>query len=335
MKMAVFNTKSYDEEFLKAANGKFGHQLEFLEPRLSSQTVSLAAGYPAVCLFVHDDANAAVLLELHRNGTRVIALRCAGFNNVDVPTARALGMPVVRVPAYSPYAVAEHTVALMLALNRRIHKSHVRVREGNFSLEGLLGFDMHGRTAGVIGTGKIGANVARILRGFGCAVLAYDFHRDTSLTALGVRYVALDELYRESDIVTLHCPLMPATHHLINAHAVARMKQGVMLINTSRGELIDTTAVIEALKSGQVGYLGLDVYEEEADLFYQDLSTMIIQDDVFSRLLTFPNVLITGHQAFFTREALTNIAETTLSNISDIENGRPCANEVTPEMVKK
>ncbi len=329
MKIAVFNTKPYDEEFLRAANRAFKHKLTFLEPRLSEQTVSLAAGFPAVCVFVHDEVSARVLEILNANGTHLVALRCAGFNNVDLKTAERLNMKIVRVPAYSPYAVAEHTVGLMLTLNRKIYKSYTRVREGNFSLDGLLGFDMHQRTVGVIGTGKIGAIVAHIVKGFGCHVLAYDVRRNPEVEQLGAQYVSLNELYKRSDVITLHCPLIPETYHLIGADAVRRMKPGVMLINSSRGELIDTKAVIAGLKSGKIGYLGLDVYEEEADLFFEDLSTRVIQDDVFSRLLTFPNVIITGHQAFFTREAMKNIAETTLKNIADVENGRPCPNNVT------
>ena len=335
MKIAVFNTKPYDEEFLRAANRVFRHKLTFLEPRLSEQTVSLAAGFPAVCVFVHDEVSARVLEILNANGTHLVALRCAGFNNVDLKTAAQLGIQVVRVPAYSPYAVAEHTVGLMLTLNRKIYKSYTRVREGNFSLDGLLGFDMHQRTVGVIGTGKIGAIVADIVKGFGCHVLAYDVRRNPEVEQLGAQYVSLNELYKRSDIITLHCPLIPETYHLIGADAVRRMKAGVMLINSSRGELIDTKAVIAALKSGKIGYLGLDVYEEEADLFFEDLSTRVIQDDVFSRLLTFPNVIITGHQAFFTREAMRNIAETTLQNIADVENGHPCPNSLGPTTVRK
>ncbi len=335
MKTAVFNTKPYDEEFLRAANRAFRHKLTFLEPRLSTQTVSLAAGYEAVCVFVHDEVSAPVLDQLHANGTRVVALRCAGFNNVDLKTAARLGMKIVRVPAYSPSAVAEHTVGLILTLNRKIYKAYTRVREGNFSLDGLLGFDMRGRTVGVIGTGKIGAIVARIVRGFACEVLAHDVRRNPEVEQLGARYVALNELYRKSDIITLHCPLIPETYHLIGAEAVRRMKPGVMLINSSRGELIDTRTVIAGLKSGKIGYLGLDVYEEEADLFFEDLSTRVIQDDVFSRLLTFPNVIITGHQAFFTREAMRNIAETTLQNVADVEAGRACRNIIDAGLAKK
>lgn len=335
MKIAVFSTKPYDETFLKAANHRRRNEFLFFEARLTEQTVALASGYPAVCVFVHDQLTAPVLASLYSGDTRLVALRCAGFNNVDVIAANRLGIKVVRVPAYSPYAVAEHAVGLMLALNRKIHRAFTHVREGNFSLEGLLGFDMHKRTAGIVGTGKIGSVVAHILHGFGCRLLAHDVHRNPELVKLGVHYVSLRELFAESDIISLHCPLTPDTHHLINAGAVRAMKPGVMLINSSRGELVDTKAVVAGLKTGKIGYLGLDVYEEEADLFYEDLSARIIQDDVFSRLLTFPNVIITGHQAFFTHEALTNIAETTLKNISDIEHQRPCPNEVSMELIRK
>jgi len=258
-------------------------------------------------------------------GTKLIALRCAGFNNIDLAVAKELGITVVRVPAYSPYAVAEHTVGLILTLNRKFHRAYARVREGNFSLDGLLGFDLHDRTVGIIGTGRIGAITAQILHGFGCQILAYDKYPNPDCKAIAL-YVDLPELFNKSDIISLHCPLTPETHHLINAEAIAQMKQNVMLINTSRGALIDTEAVITGLKSGKVGYLGLDVYEQEADLFFEDLSNTVIQDDVFERLLTFPNVVITGHQAFFTEDALRNIAETTLTNISDFERGNTCLN---------
>ena len=334
MKVAVFSTKPYDEKFLGAAAKAHRHELVFFEPRLNEQTVSLAAGYPAVCAFVNDQLTAPVLTELSNHGTRLIAMRSAGFNNVDVRTAQKLGLKIMRVPAYSPYAVAEHTVALMLALNRRIHKAYNHVREGNFALEGMMGFDMVGRTAGIVGTGKIGSVVARILHGFGCKLLAYDLRKNPEVEALGARYVSLNEIFSASDIVTLHCPLMPETYHLINAQAVQEMKKGVMLINTSRGALIDTKAVVNGLKSGKIGHLGLDVYEEESDLFFEDLSTAVIQDDTFSRLLTFPNVVITGHQAFFTQEALTAIAETTMKNITDFEYDHPSPNEVALDPAK-
>jgi D-lactate dehydrogenase len=341
VRIAVFSTKPYDQRTLSAANqrlidqGGKGHELGFFEGRLTAESVSLAFGIPAVCVFVHDDLNADVLSMLHAGETKLIALRCAGFNNVDVRFAENYGIKVVRVPAYSPYAVAEHTVGLMLSLNRRLHRAYNRVREGNFALEGLLGFDMHGKTVGVVGTGRIGSIVARILLGFGCNVLLNDTYRNEDLVTAGARYVDQGELFASSEIVTLHCPLTPWTQHMINSDTLSEMKRGAMLINTSRGALIDTAAVIEALKSGQLGYLGLDVYEEEADLFFRDLSEQVIVDDVFSRLLTFPNVLITGHQAFFTNEALTAIADTTLANITAYENGAPLApNEVTLDMVR-
>lgn len=335
MKVAVFSTKPYDRTFLEAANAAHGHGLVFFEPHLTPETSALAAGFPAVCVFVNDRLDAKVLGALARQGTRVIALRCAGFNNVDLAAAHDRGLSVVRVPAYSPHAVAEHAVALILALNRKIHRAHARVREGNFALEGLLGFDLCGRTVGIVGTGKIGAVVARIMKGFGCQLLAHDPFRNPECEALGVHYVSLSELLARSDIVTLHCPLTPDTHHLINPAVLGQMKPGVMLINTSRGAVIDTGAVIDALKSGQIGYLGLDVYEEEADLFFEDLSGRVIQDDVFARLLTFPNVIITGHQAFFTEQALQSIAETTLANLSDCEQGRACPNAVTVDRLRK
>jgi D-lactate dehydrogenase len=258
----------------------------------------------------------------------VVALRCAGYNNVDVAAATRLGITVVRVPAYSPHAVAEHAIALILTLNRQIHRAYNRVREGNFALDGLLGFDLHGRTVGLIGTGRIGVVAARILTGFGCTLLASDPAQDPQALALGVRYVALDELLSTSDIISLHAPLTSTTRHLIDAAAIARMKPGVMLVNTSRGALVDTRAVIDGLKSERIGSLGLDVYEEEADLFFADLSSTVIRDDVFARLLTFPNVVITGHQAFFTREALAAIARTSLENLTCIERGGACANAV-------
>lgn len=327
MKIIVFSTKRYDQEFLEAANtGR--HELHFLEAHLDEQTVSLAAGFEAVCVFVNDRVTASVLEKLASTGTRVIALRCAGFNNVDLAAAERLKIAVVRVPAYSPHAVAEHTLGLILALNRHLHRAYNRVREGNFALDGLLGFDLHGRTAGVLGTGRIGATVAKLLRGFDCDVLALDPHENPDCLAIGVRYVALDELLSRSDIVSLHCPLTADNHYIIDAAALARMKTGSMLINTSRGALVDTQAVIDALKSGKLGYLGLDVYEEEGEIFFEDLSSTIIRDDVFARLLTFPNVLITGHQAFFTRNALEQIASVTIANLTEFEESGRCGNNV-------
>jgi len=318
---AIFSAKKYDREFLNAANGA-RHELRFFEPHLNEETVSLAAGFEAVCVFVNDQMNAAVIATLESLGVRLIALRCAGYNNVDLSAAKKHGITVVRVPAYSPYAVAEHTIALMLALNRKLHRAYNRVREGNLALDGLVGFDMHGKIVGVIGTGQIGTVVAQILTGFGCPILAFDPLPNATCQSCGVRYVELDELFAQSDIITLHCPLTPENKHLINAAAIAKMKDGVMLINTSRGALLDTVAIIAALKSGKIGYLGLDVYEEEERIFFEDRSGLILSDDIFARLLTFPNVVITGHQAFFTREALLNIAATIIDNITRFETGQ-------------
>jgi D-lactate dehydrogenase len=328
MKTAVFSTRPFDREFLDAANHARAHDLHYLEPRLTSQTAALARAFPAVCIFVNDQADAAALDALAAGGTKMLALRSAGFNHVDTAKARELGLTVSRVPAYSPHAVAEHTIALMLTLNRRIHRAHARVREGNFALDGLLGFDLHGRTAGIVGTGKIGALVAKILTGFGCRVIAYDIAPNPECVASGVEYVPLDALWAGADIISLHAPLTPATRHMLDAAAIARMKPGVMIINTSRGALVDTPALIAGLKDGRIGYLGLDVYEEEEQLFFEDHSSHVIQDDVFARLLTFPNVLVTAHQAFFTREALTAIAATTIGNLTAFEQGRRSGNEL-------
>ncbi len=328
MRVAVFNTKPYDRQFLDAANDEHGHELVYLEPLLSPDTACLTSGFPAVCLFVNDTADAKTLDILASHGTKLIALRCAGFNNVDLKRAAEIGIRVVRVPAYSPYSVAEFAVGLLLTLNRKIHKAYNRVREGNFALDGLAGFDLHDRTIGVIGTGKIGLIFAEIMKGFGCKILGYDLYPNPKFAEMGGRYIELPELLSGSDVISLHCPLTPETRHLINRKAIAQMKPGAILINTSRGALVDTEAVIEGLKSRQIGALGLDVYEQEADLFFADLSNQIIQDDVFERLLMFPNVIVTGHQAFFTEDALKNIAETTLSNITALEQKHSCANEV-------
>lgn len=325
MNVAFFSTKKYDRSSFLAADAG-GHTFRFFEPHLSSETVPLAQGHDAVCVFVNDRLNTEVVAALAALGVRFVALRCAGFNNVDLAEAARLGVGVGRVPAYSPFAVAEYTVALMLTLNRQIHRANNRVREGNFSLEGLIGFDFHGRIVGLIGTGKIGAITAKILLGLGCRVIAYDPFPNKDCAALGVAFVTLDELFSTSDVISLHCPLTHDNHHLISDAALAKMRDCVMIINTSRGALIDTRAVIEALKSGRVGYLGLDVYEEEGDLFFEDLSDKIIADDTFSRLLTFPNVLITGHQAFFTRNALENIATTTVANLTEFETTGRCLN---------
>lgn len=329
MRVAVFDTHSYDRQSFERTNGHFGHDLQFFESRLLPETVGLAAGFPAVCVFVNDAVDRSVLEALKAGGTTVVALRCAGFNNVDVPAAEELGMTVVRVPAYSPHAVAEHAVALLLALNRKIHRSYMRVRDGNFSLEGLVGFDLAGKTAGVIGTGRIGHVFCRIMHGFGCEILAYDPYPDAALEAIGVRYVALDELLSASDVISLHAPLTADNHHMIDAQAIDRMKEGVVLLNTSRGGLIDTAALIDGLKRCKLGAVGLDVYEREAGIFFKDCSSTPLMDDELARLLTFPNVLITGHQAFLTDEALANIAETTLGNLKAIEAGAACPNAVT------
>jgi D-lactate dehydrogenase len=328
MRIAFFSAHGFDREFFDRANRTHGHDIQYLEARLTPATSALAAGAPAVCAFVNDDLHEQVLTALHTNGVRLIALRSAGFNHVDLPKAFALGLIVARVPAYSPHAVAEHTVAMMLSLNRKIHRAHARVREGNFALDGLLGFDMQGRTVGLVGTGKIGAVVARILTGFGCRVLAYDVAVNPECAGLGVHYRSLEDLWSQSDIVSLHAPLTGDTRHMVDAAAIALMKPGVMIINTSRGALVDTAALIDGLKSGHVGYVGLDVYEEEEQLFFRDLSAQVIQDDVFARLLTFPNVLVTAHQAFFTSEALRAISETTLANVSAFEQGRRTGNEL-------
>jgi D-lactate dehydrogenase len=319
MRVAIFSTRPNDREFLTRANDADRHQLVFIEARLDATTVPAAGGAQAVCVFVNDRLDAEVLQALHAGGVRLVALRCAGFNHVDLAAAAAQGVAVGRVPEYSPHAVAEHTAALVLTLNRKIHRAYNRVREGNFALEGLLGFDLHGRTVGLVGTGRIGTCFARIMAGFGCRVLATAPEVNPECAALGVAYVDLAELLARSDIVSLHCPLTPQTRHLIDAAALTRMKRGAMLINTSRGAVVDTRAVIAALKSGQLGSLGLDVYEEEADLFFRDLSDEVLHDDLFARLLTFPNVVITGHQAFFTADALAAIAQTTLANLDSFE----------------
>jgi D-lactate dehydrogenase len=328
MKVAVFNTKRYDEQFLKAAAKDTPHEFFFLEHRLRERTASIAAGYEAVCAFVNDDLCAGALEVLARGGTKLILLRCAGFNQVDLKAAQRLGLSVRRVPAYSPYAVAEFAIGMMLTLSRKYHRAFNRVREGNFEIEGLLGFDMHGSTVGIVGTGKIGQLTAKPLQAFGCRVIGYDLFENAEFANSGATYVPLERLFAESDIISLHCPLTPETHYLINENSLKHMKRGVMIVNTSRGALVDAAAVIEALKTGQVGSLGLDVYEQEADVFYENLSGEIIQDDVLLRLITFPNVLVTSHQAFFTDTALRNIAETTIQNIEDFVAGRSTPNEV-------
>lgn len=321
MRVAVFSTKPYDLASFAEANASHGHDLVHLEPRLTTETAALADGCRAVCAFVNDDLGAPELERLAAGDIRTVALRSAGFNHVDLEAAARLEISVSRVPAYSPHAVAEHAVGLILALNRKIHRAYNRVRENNFALHGLEGFDLHGRTVGVIGTGQIGSVFARIMIGFGCRVVAHDPDPNEGCEAMGVTYRSLEDLLAEADIVALHCPLSAASYHLIDDAAIARMRRGVMLINTSRGALVDTEAVVRGLKSGHIGHVGLDVYEEEGDLFFEDLSDVVVGDDVFSRLLTFPNVLITAHQAFFTTEALRRIARTTLANLTAVETG--------------
>ena len=326
MRIAVFDTRRHDRMALEEANNAtHRHTLTFFEPRLTAQTAALARGFDVACSFVNDRLDRPALTQLRDGGVRLIALRSAGYNHVDLEAAAELDLRVVRVPEYSPYAVAEHAVGLVLALDRKIHRAYARVREGNFSLDGLLGFDLHGKTVGIVGTGRIGAAAARIFAGFGCRVLAYDLRTQPDLA---VEYVSLDTLYAETDIISLHVPLTPATQHLVDAAALARMKRGIMLINTSRGALIDSRALIVALKTGHVGSAGLDVYEEEEGVFFEDLSGKVLQDDVLARLMTFPNVIITSHQGFFTREALTAIASTTLANVTAFERGEPLVNEV-------
>jgi D-lactate dehydrogenase len=331
MRVAVYSTKAYDRRFLEAANSPAAHELVFLEARLTAHTAGAAGGSQAVCAFVNDALDAEVLAVLHAHGVRLIALRCAGFNNVDLAAAQKLGLTVCRVPEYSPHSVAEHTVALILALNRKTHRAYSRVREGNFALDGLLGFDLHGKSVGVVGTGKIGAAFLRIMAGFGCRMYAHDPQANPECIALGAEYGSVPDVLAASDIVSLHCPLTPATRHLIDGQAVRTMRRGAMLINTSRGAVVDTIALIEGLKNGAIGSLGLDVYEEEADLFFENLSDQVLRDDVFARLLTFPNVIITAHQAFFTHEALTTIAETTLANVSSFETTGHALHEVSTE----
>jgi len=323
MKIAVFSTKPYDREFLTQANQVLTqpHELIFHEAQLNTHSALLAKDCQAACCFVNDHVDASVLQQLADFGVTLIALRCAGFNQVDLVAAKKLGIVVARVAEYSPHAVAEHALGLILMLNRNLHRAYHRVRENDYSLNGLLGFDMVNKTVAIIGTGKIGQVFAKIVQGLGCKVIAYDPQPNVELQAAGVNYFSLTELWPQADIISLHCPLDKNTRHLINADTINLMKSGVMLINTGRGGLIDTPAVIDGLKNKKIGYLGLDVYEEEGDLFFEDNSNYLLQDDVFARLLTFPNVVITGHQAFFTREALTAIADTTLANVTYFEYG--------------
>lgn len=330
MRIAVFDTKHYDRQALEAANVRYGHVLQFYEPRLNAQTVGLVHDVDAVCPFVNDRLDEPVVAQLAARGVRLVTLRCAGYNGVDLAACAKYGIVVTRVPAYSPHAVAEHAFALLLAVVRRIHKAYVRVREMDFSLDGLVGFDLYQKTMGVVGTGRIGQAAIAIARGFGMRVLAYDPFAQPELAAsLGFEYVALDRLLAEADVLSLHLPLTAETRHLVDAVALAAMKPGAVLINTSRGGLVDTTALIAALKDGRLAGVGLDVYEMEEGVFFEDLSALGLKDDQLARLLTFPNVLVTSHQGFLTQEALSHIADTTLANAAELEAGRPLPNEVS------
>ncbi len=326
--IAFFGTKSYDEASFNKINKEFNFEIKYFKGHLNKNNMILTKDADAVCIFVNDTADAENIDAMAKNGVKLLALRCAGYNNVDIAAAQDK-ITVVRVPAYSPYAVAEHTVALMLSLNRKIHRAYWRTRDGNFSLHGLIGFDMHGKTAGIIGTGKIAKILIKILKGFGMNILAYDLYPDHNFARENqVVYTSLDELYHNSDIISLHCPLTDSTKYLINDYSISKMKDGVMIINTGRGQLIHTNALIEGLKNKKIGAAGLDVYEEENDYFYEDKSDKIIDDDVLARLLSFNNVIVTSHQAFFTKEALENIARTTLQNIKDFVEGKHSENEV-------
>lgn len=328
METAVFSARRYDKTMLAKANEDAGHVLRFLEDRLNVDTARLAKGCEAVCVFVNDTVDAEVLGLLAAQGTRLVATRSTGYNHVDAAAARRLGIAVVRVTDYSPNSVAEFAVGLLLAVNRKIARASVRTREGNFDLDGLMGFDLHGKTVGVIGTGKIGTIFARIMAGFGCTLVGHDRYPGPAFEALGGRYVGVEELLACSDVVSLHCPLLPETHHIVDAAALARVKRGCVLVNTSRGGLVDTEAAVQALKSGQLGGLAIDVYEQEASLFFQDLSSTIITDDVIQRLVSFPNVIVTGHQAFFTVEAIGQIMRTTIDSISAFERGDELVNRI-------
>lgn len=329
MKIQFYDTHPFEKEAFEKANQNKRHQIDYVETRLIESTALLADGYECICAFANDRLNNETLQVLARGGTKLLALRSAGFNHVDLKAAKFLGLKVVRVPEYSPYAIAEHVVALIQTLNRKTHRAYNRVREGNFSLNGLVGFDLHQKTIGIVGTGKIGRVLARIMTGFGCRILLNDLYPDQDFAnSLNASYVDLNVILEQADILSLHVPLTPETRHFIDEAAFLKMKKGVMLINTGRGALIDTRALIDSLKSGHVGFAGLDVYEEEEGVFFQDLSGTILGDDALARLLSFPNVLITGHQGFLTAEALKNIAETTLANITEFEQGKPLTNEV-------
>lgn len=329
MKVALFSMQHFECPFFVQANKKFRHELFFHKEELHRETAPMAAGFPAVCAFINDKLDAVTLSALVAGGTRFVALRSAGYNNVDLPAADKLKITLMRVPAYAPAAIAEYAVALMLTLNRHIHQAYNRVREGNFDLNNLIGFNMSGKTVGIVGTGKIGTALAHIMKGFGCELLGYDVYHNPTCIELGLRYTDLPTLLAQSDIISIHCPLTPETKHLVNEQTIQLMKPGTMLINTARGAIVDASAVIEALKKkDRLSYFGMDVYEEEGPLLFSDLSSTIIQDDVFERLTTLPNVVVTGHQAFLTREALTQIADVTLGNISDFEAGSPKAENI-------
>lgn len=328
MRIAFYSAKSYDRDSFNLYESQFGHQITYFEAKLDKHSTSLAEEHEVVCAFVNDILDKQVLKNLKSRGVKLIALRCAGYNQVDLDAAKEFDLPVVRVPVYSPEAVAEHAFALLLTLSRKTHKAYNRVRESNFSLEGLTGFNLHGKTFGVVGTGAIGRAFCKIALGFGGKVLAYDLFENEEMNSLGIQYHGLQELFSKSDIISLHCPLTPETKHLINGEAIQHMKDGVALVNTSRGALIETKSVIKALKNRKIGYLGIDVYEQEEDLFFKNLSEQIIPDEQISRLMTFPNVLITGHQAFLTKEALGQIALTTLNNISEFEDGKNLTNQI-------
>ncbi|WP_237058734.1 2-hydroxyacid dehydrogenase [Microbulbifer sediminum] len=329
MKVAVYQARSYDRTYFDRYNRRFGHQLHYIDSHLDSDTLVLGKGAEALCIFVNSPVDRALLQQLREGGVKMLALRSAGFNHVDIKAANQLGILVANVPGYSPYAVAEHATALLLSLIRKINRAQARVREGNFALDGLMGYDLHGKTVGVVGTGKIGTVFTRIMHGFGCELLGCDPQENPECRALGMRYTSLETLCRNSEIISLHCPLLPTTTRLIDKKMLSEMRDGVCLINTSRGAVVDTPAIIQALKSGKLGYLGIDVYEEEDSLFFEDHSDTVLGDDVFARLLTFNNVLVTGHQGYFTHEAICNIAQTTLQNVAEFESHGQCSNALS------
>lgn len=328
MKVAVFSTKPYDQSYFEKYSTNYNCSFSYFDTQLNQDTASLTTGFEVVCVFVNDKIDENTINALSANGVKLIALRCAGYNNVAIEAAKNKNIKVVRVPAYSPAAIAEHSLALILTLNRKTHKAYNRIREGNFSLNNLIGFNLHGKTVGVIGTGQIGATFCKIIQGFGCKVIAFDIHQSKELIQLGIEYQALEEVFKKADIISLHCPLTPDTKHIINMQSLAFMKDGVMIINTSRGALINTADVIEGLTNQKIGFLGIDVYEQEENLFFKDLSEMIIQDDFILRLNSFPNVLITSHQAYFTKEAMDEITITTLENIKAFSENQELKNEI-------